>query len=347
MNIELPCTPYDWGDINILAHRPQVPSNMSSLVTLMELALSQKEVLHMKLSEIEVNKKNNLLQNQEVCTIHYGDFGFVLDHINPKGSLPFSWQQARIIDDDCFFTGLLDLESRFSHLFIHDISFEERKQTSHIKRLETINPRGKNFESWPSKISKQEKYDHVIEFDGTIYPSKVEAGVRYIGLRSWNENKQLYWTPIKDQDLLNTKHCIREKEEYEYWKTNITDQIFNDLCDLRLELPQIPNYTRNLSEHQMRTQLLDVLWYAECKTLFFPRYPKNQLKKFIQSLILDGKKWVFPKWMELPNMATSSLVHIYSTEGHALIKIISGFPHQQPYRMKKNEFLDSYSTEDI
>lgn len=337
MKIELPCTQYDWGDegLNILSHQPQHPSNMSSIVALMDLALSQKKVLHLKISEMDVHKSDHFLEQKEICTLHYGDFGFALDRIHSKYALPFSWQKARIVDDDCFFTGLLDLESNFSHTFIHDISFEDRAHSTPFKRLEPSASNGNDFESWPSNTG--DEYDDVITFyeTGHMYPTKIENGVRYIGLHSWGQKILHYWYPIQEDKLTEIRHDIQNIEDDFSWRDDFTEYMLNDKLQVRLDLPQIPNYTRNLNEEQMRTQLFDVLWYAECTNFFFPRYPKKQLKKFIQSLTLNGKRWFFPVWMELPNMATSSLVHLYCTDGAALIKMISGFPHQQPYVQSK------------
>ena len=349
MNIQLPCTQYDWGDegLNMLSHQPQHPSNMSSLVALMDQALSQQQVLHLKISEINVKNSNHSLEQREICTLHYGDFGFALNHINPQFCLPFSWREARIIDDDCFFTGLLELESNFSHTFIHDISFEARSHTSTFKRLDPSTSYGNDFESWPSRTG--DEYEEIITTgeSGGIYPSKVENGVRYIGLRSWGQKIRHYWQPVEETELAYINLDIQDKANYSYWEGEVTEQIFEFQAEGNLKLPQIPNYTRNLSESQMRTQLLDVLWYAECTNFFFPRYPKNQLKKFIDSLILDGKKWVFPAWTELPSMATSSLVYLYCIDGASLIKIISGFPHQQAYRIVSMAVMDDPSAEDF
>ncbi len=136
---------------------------MSSLVALMDQALSQHKVLHVKISELGVKKSGCSLEQREICTLHYGDFGFALDHINPLVRLPFSWQKAHIVDDDCFFTGLLELESNFSHTFIHDISFEDRSHSAPFKRLNPSTSYGNDFESCPSHTG--DDYEDLIWLD--------------------------------------------------------------------------------------------------------------------------------------------------------------------------------------
>ncbi len=330
------CKPFDFGDLNQLLKLGEI-SIVSSLRSMMDVALKHHLSLSFELTQYSGLSLEGVRTSKHLCWVQYGDFGFKV-HWKANAGRPQSWsEKGRVVDDACFFVGLDELEWGDVLLQLHDIQFKPRCSTHTFRQLPNSLP---DFQSWSDQgIEPVVDFDsaEVLVSEGVRYLTRYQDGQRYLALRCWCHNPKDYWIPISAERLLKFGYELYPRSSFEWLGSlyNVQDLILFDTMSDSLKPIDIPNYTRVLTATEMREQLLQVLWYIETTKRLWPRFPYQQLYRFVQGLDLTDVWWSaprrwerrphYPHWMQTMPMTTTSLMHFFCDRDPSLSKFISTF----------------------
>lgn len=330
------CKPSDFGDLNQLLKLVDT-SIVSSVRSIMDIALKHHLSLSFELTQYSDLSVEGVRSSKHLCRVQYGDFGFKV-YWKENAGRPKSWsEKGRVVDDACFFVGLDELEWGDVLLQLHDVQFKSRSSTHPFRQLPNFLP---DFQSWSDP-----GIELVVDFDsaevlvskGLRYLTRFQNGQRYIALRCWRHNPKDYWVPISAERLVKVGYELYPKSSFEWLSSvyNGKDPILFDTLSNSLKPIDIPNYTQVLTATEMREQLLQVLWYIETTQRLWPRFPYQQLYRFVHSLDLIDVWWSvprrwerrphYPHWMQTMPMTTTSLMHFFCDRDPSLSKFISTF----------------------